>query len=141
VLTLKAAGLVDIDAGSIVRPGILRIDGDRIAAVGGPVSPDDEVIDLGSLILPPGLMDMEVNLLMGGRGEPVHLSPGRTTRRCGCRACYRSRSRRGSRTVSPRFGARSSSTACSAAPGNSPARPELAWWRSGPRPGWWTYEA
>jgi hypothetical protein len=53
VLTLKAAGLVDIDAGSIVRPGILRIDGDRIAAVGGPVSPDDEVIDLGSLILPP----------------------------------------------------------------------------------------
>jgi hypothetical protein len=33
VLTLKAAGLVDIDAGEIVRPGILRIDGDRIAAV------------------------------------------------------------------------------------------------------------
>jgi hypothetical protein len=37
VLTLKAAGLVDIDAGEIVRPGILRIDGDRIVGVGGGV--------------------------------------------------------------------------------------------------------
>jgi len=75
VLTLKAAGLVDVDAGEIVRPGILRIDGDRIAGVGGPVGPDDEVIDLGELILLPGLMDMEVNLLMGGRGETADRSP------------------------------------------------------------------
>jgi imidazolonepropionase-like amidohydrolase len=73
VLTLKAAGLVDIEAGEVVRPGILRIDGDRIVGVGG--SPEGEVIDLGDLILLPGLMDMEVNLLMGGRGETVHLSP------------------------------------------------------------------
>ena len=47
MLTLKAAGLVDIDAGEIVRPGILL----------------------------PGLMDMEVNLLMGGRGETACPSP------------------------------------------------------------------
>ena len=73
MLTLKAAGLVDIDAGEVIRPGILRIDGDRIAGVGGPV--DGDVIDLGDLILLPGLMDMEVNLLMGGRGETLHLSP------------------------------------------------------------------
>jgi len=26
-LTLKAAGLLDVDAGEIVRPGILQIDG------------------------------------------------------------------------------------------------------------------
>ena len=75
MLTLKAAGLVDVDAGEIVRPGILRIDGDRIAEVGGPAGPDDEVIDLGELILLPGLMDMEVNLLMGGRGETADRSP------------------------------------------------------------------
>jgi len=75
VLTLKAAGLVDVDAGEIVRPGILRIDGDRIAEVGGPAGPDDEVIDLGELILLPELMDMEVNLLMGGRGETADRSP------------------------------------------------------------------
>jgi imidazolonepropionase-like amidohydrolase len=72
VLTLKAAGLLDVDAGEIVRPGILRVDGDRIAGVGGAV--DCDVIDLGEQILLPGLMDMEVNLLMGGRGEQPGLS-------------------------------------------------------------------
>ncbi|MBA4024529.1 MAG: amidohydrolase [Gordonia sp.] len=65
--TLVAAGLLDIDSGEIVRPGIIRVDGERIVGVGG--SPEGEVIDLGDLILVPGFMDMEVNLLMGGRGE------------------------------------------------------------------------
>ncbi len=73
MLTLKAAGLLDIDTGEIARPGILRIEGDRIAGAGGP--PQGEVLDLGELILLPGLMDMEVNLLMGGRGETAALSP------------------------------------------------------------------
>src|SRR5580704_17363553 len=73
VLTLKAAGLLDIDTREIVRPGILRIEGARIAGVGGP--PQGEIIDLGELILLPGLMDMEVNLLMGGRGETAAYSP------------------------------------------------------------------
>jgi imidazolonepropionase-like amidohydrolase len=72
VLTLKAAGLLDVDAGEIVRPGIVRVDGDRIVGVGGVVEGD--VIDLGDAILLPGLMDMEVNLLMGGRGENPGLS-------------------------------------------------------------------
>jgi len=72
VLTLKAAGLLDVDAGEIVRPGILQIDGERIVAVGGSASGD--VIDLGEQVLLPGLMDMEVNLLMGGRGEQPGLS-------------------------------------------------------------------
>ncbi|MBM7459219.1 amidohydrolase family protein [Rhodococcus coprophilus] len=71
MLTLKAAGLLDVDTGEIIRPGILRIDGDRIVGIGG--EPEGEVIDLGDQILMPGLMDMEVNLLMGGRGEkPVY---------------------------------------------------------------------
>ncbi len=65
--TLKAAGLVDVDAGEIIRPGIVRIENDRIAGVGGG-EPQGEVIDLGDAVLLPGLMDMEVNLLMGGRG-------------------------------------------------------------------------
>jgi imidazolonepropionase-like amidohydrolase len=73
VLTLKAAGLVDLDAGEIVRPGVLKIDEDRITGVGG--APTGEVLDLGDLILLPGLMDMEVNLLMGGRGETATYSP------------------------------------------------------------------
>src|SRR5271168_1933765 len=72
MLTLKAAGLLDVDAGEIVSPGILRIDGDRIVGVGG--KPEGELIDLGDQTLLPGLMDMEVNLLMGGRGEKPGLS-------------------------------------------------------------------
>ncbi|MCX8560769.1 amidohydrolase family protein [Mycolicibacterium mucogenicum] len=72
MLTLKAAGLLDVDAGEIVRPAIVRVDGERIVGVGGAV--EGEVIDLGDVILLPGLMDMEVNLLMGGRGENPGLS-------------------------------------------------------------------
>src|SRR5271166_5816576 len=73
---LKAAGLLDVDAGEIARPGVLQIDGDRIVGVGdgNPPSIQGEVIDLGDQILLPGLMDMEVNLLMGGRGEKPGLS-------------------------------------------------------------------
>jgi imidazolonepropionase-like amidohydrolase len=71
VPTIRAAGLLDVDTGELVRPGVLHVDGDRIAAE--PV--DDEVIDLGDLVLLPGLMDMEVNLLMGGRGEHAVRSP------------------------------------------------------------------
>ncbi|CAM2738932.1 metal-dependent hydrolase family protein [Skermania piniformis] len=68
-LTLRAAGLLDVDSGEIVRPGLLRIEDDRIVGVGGDTDGDGEVVDLGDLVLLPGLMDMEVNLLMGGRGE------------------------------------------------------------------------
>jgi imidazolonepropionase-like amidohydrolase len=72
---LRAAGLLDVDSGEITRPGVIRVEGTRIAAVGGPVDDSDDVLDLGELILLPGLMDMEVNLLMGGRGETVEYSP------------------------------------------------------------------
>ena len=70
--TLKAAGLLDVDAGKIVRPGVVRVEGDRIVGVGD--EPQGDLIDLGDQILLPGLMDMEVNLLMGGRGEKPGLS-------------------------------------------------------------------
>ena len=72
MLTLKAAGLLDVDTGEIVSPGILKIEDDRIATVGGDA--EGEIIDLGDQVLLPGLMDMEVNLLMGGRGETPGLS-------------------------------------------------------------------
>ncbi|MFD3459576.1 amidohydrolase family protein [Nocardia fluminea] len=67
MLTLLAAGYLDLDTGEIVRPAVVRIEGDRIVGVGG--DPEGEIIDLGDAVLLPGLMDMEVNLLMGGRGE------------------------------------------------------------------------
>ena len=40
-----------------------------------PISGSGEELDLGDVTLLPGLMDMEVNLLMGGRGETAVLSP------------------------------------------------------------------
>jgi imidazolonepropionase-like amidohydrolase len=73
MLTLRAAGLFHVDTGEVERPGIIRVEGDRIAGVGGAV--EGTVVDLGDLVLLPGLMDMEVNLLMGGRGETPVLSP------------------------------------------------------------------
>ena len=70
---LKAAGVLDLDSGEVVRPGVVEVDGERIVSVGG--NPDGDVVDLGDLVLLPGLMDMEVNLLMGGRGEHPARSP------------------------------------------------------------------
>ncbi|MGI5330147.1 amidohydrolase family protein [Actinomadura nitritigenes] len=70
---LRAARLLDIDKGELIEPGSLLVVDERIAEV-APVSvPDDAVlIDLGDVTLLPGLMDMEVNLLLGG---PDHRSP------------------------------------------------------------------
>ena len=48
VLTLKAAGLVDVDAGVIIRPGIVRVSGDRIIAV-GPAEGGEELDDLAGV--------------------------------------------------------------------------------------------
>jgi imidazolonepropionase-like amidohydrolase len=67
VIVLRAARWVDVDAGEVREPGVVVVDGDRIAAVNPAHVPDDaDAIDLGDLTLLPGLMDMEVNLLLGG---------------------------------------------------------------------------
>ncbi len=70
---LRSARLLDVDKGELIEPGELLIEGDRIAQV-GPQGEHavDRVIELGELTLLPGLMDMEVNLLLGG---PNHASP------------------------------------------------------------------
>ncbi|GAA2401949.1 amidohydrolase family protein [Actinomadura vinacea] len=77
-LTLEAARVLHVETGEIEAPGRVTVDGDRITAVGGGPAGDGgagEVLDLGDVTLLPGLMDMEVNLLMGGRGETALLSP------------------------------------------------------------------
>ena len=72
-IRLRSSRMLDVTKGELIEPGDLLIDGDRIADV-APVSvpSDTQVIDLGDLTLLPGLMDMEVNLLLGG---PNHNSP------------------------------------------------------------------
>jgi imidazolonepropionase-like amidohydrolase len=65
--------LLDVTKGELVEPGELLIEGERISGVvPTSVPPDASVVDLGDLTLLPGLMDMEVNLLLGG---PDHTSP------------------------------------------------------------------
>ena len=72
-ILLRSDRMLDVDKGEIVEPAELLIMGDRIADV-APLSPPPEAVtlDLGDLTLLPGLMDMEVNLLLGG---PDHASP------------------------------------------------------------------
>src|SRR5438270_3109586 len=70
---LRAARLLDVVKGELIEPGELLIVGDRIAEVAPSSVPADAVLrDLGDVTLLPGLMDMEVNLLLGG---PDHTSP------------------------------------------------------------------
>jgi imidazolonepropionase-like amidohydrolase len=70
---VRATRLLDVDTGRYVEPGALLVEGARIVDVSVTSVPDDaEVVDLGDRTLLPGLMDMEVNLLMGG---PDHASP------------------------------------------------------------------
>jgi imidazolonepropionase-like amidohydrolase len=70
---LRAARLLDVDRGEYVEPGSLLVEGERIMAVSpASVPADARVVELGDLTLLPGLMDMEVNLLLGG---PDHASP------------------------------------------------------------------
>ncbi len=75
VITLKAARVLDVETGALRGPGFVTIDGDRIVAVPESEPAEGGLLDLGDVTLLPGLMDMEVNLLMGGRGETAALSP------------------------------------------------------------------
>ncbi|HWC39093.1 MAG TPA: amidohydrolase family protein [Acidimicrobiales bacterium] len=70
---LVSPRLLDVDKGELVEPGGLLVEGDRIVDVAPTSVPHDAVVmELGDLTLMPGLMDMEVNLLLGG---PDHRSP------------------------------------------------------------------
>ncbi|HEX5096169.1 MAG TPA: amidohydrolase family protein, partial [Acidimicrobiia bacterium] len=72
-ILLRSARLLDVTRGEYLTPGALLVEGERIVDVAPTSVPDDAVVmDLGDLTLLPGLMDMEVNLLLGG---PDHASP------------------------------------------------------------------
>ena len=70
---LRSARMLDVVRGELVEPGSLLVEGERIAEVAPATVPAEAVVvDLGDVTLLPGLMDMEVNLLLGG---PDHASP------------------------------------------------------------------
>jgi len=70
---LASARMLDETGDRLVEPGSLIVEGGRITEV-SPSSVPAAVatIDLGEVTMLPGLMDMEVNLVMGG---PNHASP------------------------------------------------------------------
>jgi imidazolonepropionase-like amidohydrolase len=66
---LRAARLIDGRGGAPLEPAMIRIDGERITAVGRtlPVPANARVIDLGNATLLPGLIDLHTHLT-GARG-------------------------------------------------------------------------
>jgi imidazolonepropionase-like amidohydrolase len=82
VTVLRARGVLDVDRGEVIDGASVVVEGDRISAVtddGGAATGADHVVDLPDLVLTPGLMDMEVDLVLGGPGaglsDPVRMDP------------------------------------------------------------------
>lgn len=66
-IVLRAARWVDVDAAEVRAPAAIVVEGEHITAVDPAQVPHGaEEIDLGDMTLLPGLMDMELNMLLGG---------------------------------------------------------------------------
>lgn len=73
-IILRAARWVDVVAGLVRSPAAVVIEGNHIVSVDADATPGSGTeIDLGDLTLLPGLMDMELNLLIGGPETPTGL--------------------------------------------------------------------
>jgi imidazolonepropionase-like amidohydrolase len=68
---LRAARWLDLDAGETRSPAAIVVEGNRITEINPRALPSGaDEIDLGDVTLLPGLMDMELNFLIGGPGGP-----------------------------------------------------------------------
>src|SRR5579863_6019190 len=72
-IVLHAAHLLDIDAGRLVTPGEVLVEGERIRAVGSSVTHPAGVLfnDLGATTLLPGLIDAHVHLFLHPGAEDL----------------------------------------------------------------------
>ncbi len=62
---LRAAQMVDVRSGEIIRPANIVLDGDKILAVNPGVLPEDiPITDLGDVTLMPGVMDMHSHVTL-----------------------------------------------------------------------------
>ena len=88
VTVLRPRAVLDVDTGDLREGAHVLVEGDRIVSIDtdASVAADAEhVIDLPDLTLLPGLMDMEVDLVLGGPGagltDPVVTDPVKMTLR------------------------------------------------------------
>lgn len=84
VLVIRAARLIDGTGGTPISPAIVVVRGDRIEAVGGAVAmpAGARVVDLGSVTILPGLIDLHTHLTSSGvhwEDELVKTTPGQAT--------------------------------------------------------------
>ena len=72
-IVLHAARLLDIEAGKIIAPGEVLVEGERIVEAGSSVShpAGAETIDLGDTTLLPGLVDAHVHLFLHPGAEDL----------------------------------------------------------------------
>jgi imidazolonepropionase-like amidohydrolase len=72
-IVLHAARLFDVEAGKIVTPGEVLVEGERIVAAGTSVEhpAGAEVVDLGDTTLMPGLIDAHVHLFLHPGAEDL----------------------------------------------------------------------
>jgi imidazolonepropionase-like amidohydrolase len=82
VTVLRPRGVLDVVSGEVLEGANVIVTGNRITEVTDEPSAGsgaDEEIDLSDLTLVPGLMDMEVDLVLGGPGaglsDPVRMDP------------------------------------------------------------------
>jgi imidazolonepropionase-like amidohydrolase len=72
-IVLRAARLLDIESGKMLKPGEVLVSGDRIVEVGAAVAhpPAAEIVDLGDRTLLPGLIDAHVHLFLHPGAEDL----------------------------------------------------------------------
>src|ERR1017187_8335257 len=72
-IVLRAARLLDIESGKMLKPGEVLVSGERIVEVGATVThpPAAEIVDLGDRTLLPGLIDAHVHLFLHPGAEDL----------------------------------------------------------------------
>jgi len=71
---LTADRRIDVAKGTVHSPAVFVVEDGLITAIDPPAIPESATrIDLGDMTLLPGMMDMELNLFIGGRDTPTGL--------------------------------------------------------------------
>src|SRR5450755_5067425 len=72
-IVLRAARLLDVESGKVLKPGEVLVTGDRIIEVGAAVThpAGAEIVDLGDRTLLPGLIDAHVHLFLHPGAEDL----------------------------------------------------------------------